>query len=207
MQIAIALFDRMTALDAIGPYEVLSRLPGAEVRFVAAESGPKRCDTQALALVADHTLDEVPNPDVLVVPGGAGTRGPEGAEMLDWIRSAHATSRWTTSVCTGSLLLGAAGVLDGLRATSHWLFLDRLREHGAEPARERVVEQGKVLTAAGVSSGIDMALRLAHREGGDDAAQAIQLAIEYDPEPPFDTGSPEKAPEHVVELVRSSESG
>jgi transcriptional regulator GlxA family with amidase domain len=206
VQIAIALFDRMTALDAIGPYEVLSRLPGADVRFVASETGPKRCDTGALALVADHALEEVPSPDVVVVPGGEGTRGPEGAELIDWIRATHETSRWTTSVCTGSLLLGAAGVLDGLRATSHWLFLDRLSEHGAEPTGERVVEQGKVMTAAGVSSGIDMALRLAHREAGDDVARAIQLAIEYDPQPPFDAGSPEKAPEHVVELVRSAES-
>ncbi len=207
MEIAIALFDRMTALDAVGPYEVLSRLPGANVRFVAAEAGPKRCDTQALALVADRTLEDVPTPEIVVVPGGEGTRGPEGEELVEWIRTAHESSRWTTSVCTGSLLLGAAGVLDGLKATSHWLYLDRLREHGAEPTLERVVEQGKVVMAAGVSSGIDMALRLAQLEAGDDVAQAIQLAIEYDPEPPFDAGSPHKAPNHVVELVRSAEPG
>ena len=201
MEIAIALYDRMTALDAVGPYEALSRLPGAEIRFVAAEAGPKRCDTKVLALVADHTLDEVPAPDVMVIPGGAGSREESGAALLEWIRTAHESSRWTTSVCTGSLLLGAAGVLDGLGATSHWLFLEHLREYGAEPTPERVVERGKVITAAGVSSGIDMALRLIQLEAGDDAAQAIQLAIEYDPQPPFDAGSPSKAPDRIVELV------
>jgi transcriptional regulator GlxA family with amidase domain len=125
--------------------------------------------------------------------------------VIDWIRSVHEQTTWTTSVCTGSLLLGAAGVLDGLKATSHWLLLDRLREFGAEPTGERVVEQGKVITAAGVSSGIDMALRLAAHVAGEDLAQAIQLGIEYDPQPPFDAGSPAKAPQHVVELVTGFE--
>ena len=204
MEIAIALFERVTALDAIGPYEVLRRLPRVDVRFVAAEAGPKRCDSGALALVADWTLAEVPNPDVVVVPGGPGTREGAGAELVEWIRAAHASTRWTTSVCTGSLLLGAAGVLQGMRATSHWLHVERLRALGAEPTSERVVEEGKVLTAAGVSSGIDMALRLAALEAGEEVAQAIQLAIEYDPQPPFDAGSPASAPRHVVELVRAA---
>jgi putative intracellular protease/amidase len=202
MEIAILIFDRLTALDAVGPYEVLSRLPGAEVRFVAEEPGPKRTETDMLSLVADHALADVSEPEILVVPGGFGTRPLIGHEpVMDWIRSAHERSTWTTSVCTGSLLLGAAGVLDGLKATSHWLELERLREFGAEPTGERVVEQGKVITAAGVSSGIDMALRLAAHVAGEDVAQAIQLGIEYDPQPPFDAGSPQKAPRHVVELV------
>jgi transcriptional regulator GlxA family with amidase domain len=203
MEIAIPLYDGVTALDAIGPYEVLSRLPGAEVRFVGVETGPKRTDMRALGLVADLTLDEVAAPDVIMVPGsGEGGRNPPGEALVDWIRAAHETSRWTTSVCTGSLLLGQAGVLEGLSATSHWLYLDRLREHGADPTSERVVRQGKVITAAGVSSGIDMGLRLVQLEAGDAVAQAIQLGLEYDPQPPFDAGSPDKASEQVVELVR-----
>jgi putative intracellular protease/amidase len=207
MEIAIPIYDGVTALDAIGPYEPLSRLPGAEIRFVAVEAGPKKCDTQALALVADYSVDDVPSPDVIVVPGGEGSRRESGEALLDWIRSAHQSSRWTTSVCTGSLLLGKAGLLEGLKATSHWLYLDLLREYGAEPTLERVVEQGKVVTAAGVSSGIDMALRLIQLEAGDDVAQAIQLSVEYDPQPPLDAGSPAKAPDHIVDLVRATEHG
>ena len=197
------LFERLTALDAIGPYEVLSRLPGAEVLFVAAQPGSKRTDTGALALTADRALSEVPQPDIVVVPGGRGTRDQRHDELLAWIQQAHQTSRWTTSVCTGALLLGAAGILEGLRATTHWLFFDQLREFGAEPTLERVVEQGKVVTAAGVSSGIDMGLRLAAHLAGDDIAQMIQLGIEYDPQPPFDSGSPEKAPANLVEAMRA----
>jgi transcriptional regulator GlxA family with amidase domain len=204
VQIAIPLFDRLTALDAIGPYEVLSRLPGAEVLFVAAEPGPKRTDTDALALTAEHGLSEVPQPDIVVVPGGRGTRDQPHHELIAWIQQAHQSSRWTTSVCTGALLLGAAGILEGLRATTHWLFFEQLREFGAEPTLERVVEQGNVITAAGVSSGIDMALRLAQLIAGDEVSQAIQLSIEYDPQPPFDAGSPDKAPGSIVELVRGS---
>jgi len=204
VQIAILLYDGFTALDAVGPYEVLSRLPGAEVRFVAVEPGPKTTETHMLSLVADHAIEDVPSPEILLVPGGFGTRRLLGDEqVLGWIRRAHETSQWTTSVCTGSLLLGAAGVLNGLRATSHWVSLERLREFGAEPTLERVVEQGKVVTSAGVSSGIDMALVLISRIAGDEVAQAIQLSIEYDPQPPFDAGSPAKAPKEIVELVRT----
>ena len=199
MQIALLLFDGLTALDAVGPYEVLSRLPGAEVRFAASQPGPKRTADGALALVADHSLVEVAEPEIIVVPGGPGTaRAVEDADALDWLRAAHRTSRWTTSVCTGSLLLGAAGILDGLRATSHWMALDDLGRYGAQPAGERVVEEGKVVTAAGVSAGIDMALAVAARVAGADVAQSIQLMIEYAPQPPFDAGSPRTAPEHVV---------
>jgi transcriptional regulator GlxA family with amidase domain len=202
VQIAIPLFERLTALDAIGPYEVLSRLPGAEVIFVAAEPGPKRTDTGALSLTADRGLGEILQPDIVVVPGGSGTRDQPHDELVAWIQHVHQNSRWTTSVCTGALLLGAAGVLDGLRATTHWLFFDQLRAFGAEPTLERVVEEGKVVTAAGVSSGIDMALRLVQLIAGDEVAQAVQLSIEYDPQPPFDAGSPAKAPEPIVQLVR-----
>jgi transcriptional regulator GlxA family with amidase domain len=204
VDIAIPLFERFTALDAVGPYEVLSRLPGASVTFLAAEPGPKRTENGMLTLVADRSLEELPSPEVVVVPGGIGTRALLGdEELLGWIRRAHDTSRFTTSVCTGSLLLGAAGVLEGLEATTHWPVLDMLSRFGARPTSRRVVEQGKVITAAGVSSGIDMALLLAARLAGDQVAQAIQLAIEYDPEPPFDTGSTEKAPDELVKLVRS----
>ena len=203
MEIAIPLYDRFTALDAVGPYEVLWRLPGARVRWIGAEARPYATD-HGLKLVAEATFDGVPAPDVIVVPGGTGTLAAlEDRRLVDWIRAADATSTWTTSVCTGALLLGAAGLLGGLRATPHWAYLDRLAAYGAEPASERVVEQGKVITSAGVSSGIDMALTLAARIAGDDVARAIQLRIEYDPEPPFDAGSTAKAPAHIVALAQS----
>ena len=202
MDVAIAAFDGMNALDAVGPYEVLRPLPGARVHFVATETGLKH-DSAAFALLADETLDEVPRPDVVVVPGGPGSRAAmEDEALLDWLREAHRHSRWTTSVCTGSLILGAAGLLQGLRATTHWLALERLAELGADAISERVVEQGKIITGAGVSAGIDMALLLAERLAGAEIAQAVQLSIEYDPEPPFDAGSPEKASAEVVERVR-----
>ena len=208
MRIAILIFDRLTALDAVGPYEVLSRLPGAELSFVAKEPGPKRTDTGALALTADRSLDELPNPDLVLVPGGEGNRSLlDDDEVLGWLRGAHRGSTWTTSVCTGALVLGAAGILDGLRATTHWAFRERLREFGAKPVAERVVIEGKVITAAGVSAGIDMALHLAALEVGEEFAQAVQLGIEYDPAPPFDAGSPEKAPPEIVEAVRNAEIG
>jgi putative intracellular protease/amidase len=207
VRIAIPIFEGITALDAVGPYEVLSRLPDAEVVFVGAVPGPKRTENGALALTADAALTDVPDPEVIVVPGGFGTRGLMTDEtMLSWLRSADASSTWTTSVCTGSLLLAAAGLLDGLRATTHWLELETLRQFGAEPVSERVVVQGKVITAAGVSSGIDMALTLAAAIAGDEIAQAIQLGIEYDPEPPFHSGSVAKAPPEIVELVRARRS-
>ncbi|CAL9373118.1 DJ-1/PfpI family protein [Streptomyces sp. Tu 3180] len=204
MQIAVVLFDRFTALDAVGPYETLGRLPDARTVFVAERTGPVRADTGALALTADRTLAEVQSPDIVVVPGGPGqTPQMENEALLDWLRTADATSTWTTSVCTGSLLLAAAGLLEGRRATSHWLALDQLRRFGAEPTGERVVTDGKYMTAAGVSSGIDMGLTLLGRIAGDEHAQAVQLATEYDPQPPYDAGSPGKAPAHLVERLRS----
>ena len=202
MQIAILLYEKLTALDAIGPYEVLRSVPGWEVRFVGAERGAVRTDSGALGLSADYSLGEVPEADVVLVPGGEGSEAlMEDERILSWLREIDRGTKWTTSVCTGSLVLGAAGLLEGKRATSHWLFLDRLGELGADPVGGRYVEDGKVVTAAGVSAGIDMALHLVGREAGPEVAQAIQLGIEYDPQPPYDTGSPAKAPEPIVELV------
>jgi len=206
VQIAILIFDGLTALDAVGPYEVLSRVPGAEVRFVGKQQGPKRTDTGGLGLEADLAISELPRAEVVLIPGGAGSRPlMQDPEVLDWVRAVHRDSTWTTSVCTGALVLGAAGILDGKRATTHWAFMDRLAQLGAKPVAERVVEDGKVVTAAGVSAGIDMALTLAGRLAGDQVAQAIQLGIEYDPQPPFDTGSPTKASPELVELIRSTQ--
>jgi putative intracellular protease/amidase len=206
MEIAILVYDGFTALDAVGPYEVLSRLPGATTAFVATTAGPVTTDTGILTLVASRGIAEVPRPDVVVVPGGPGEVAVRaGGAALDWLRAVHPTTTWTTSVCTGSLILGAAGLLGGRRATTHWLAFDQLRELGAEPVHERVVveEEHRIITAAGVSAGIDMGLSLAARLAGDQVAQAIQLGIEYDPQPPFDCGSPDRAPGRVVELLRA----
>jgi transcriptional regulator GlxA family with amidase domain len=203
MQIAILLYDRMTALDAVGPYEILSRLPGAETVFVAERAGPVVVDTGRLSLVAEAGLDEVPRPDLLLVPGGPAAPTSPGP-VLDWLRDADGGTTWTTSVCTGSLALGAAGLLVGRRATSHWLAVDMLAGFGAVPTRERVVIDGKYATAAGVSAGIDLALRLAAEIAGEEFAQSVQLAVEYDPEPPFDAGSPEKAPAAIVSRLREN---
>jgi putative intracellular protease/amidase len=204
MEIAILLYDNFTALDAVGPYEVLSRLPDARIKFVATVPGPIRSDTRALAMMADYPLIQVPRPDLLLIPGGPGDEATAAdATVLDWVRTAHENTKWTASVCTGSLILAAAGVLAGVEATTHWCRYDRLAELGAKPTGRRVVREGKIFTAAGVSSGIDLALELARIEAGDDFAQGIQLGIEYDPQPPFDAGSPEKAPPHVVQMVRA----
>jgi transcriptional regulator GlxA family with amidase domain len=204
VEIAIPIFERITALDAIGPYEVLSRLPGTTVHFLGvAGAGPVRTENGMLGLHADGSLADLPRPDVIVFPGGYGTRALTSDDtVLEWVRTAHVGTRWTTSVCTGALVLGAAGILDGLEATTHWLLLDRLAGFGAHPVSRRVVEQGKVITAAGVSAGIDMALSLAARIAGDELAQGIQLGIEYDPHPPFTGGSTASAPPEIVELVR-----
>jgi transcriptional regulator GlxA family with amidase domain len=204
MQIAVLLYDRFTALDAIGPYEVLSRLPDASLSFVAAESGPVHTDNGMLTILAEHTLEELERPDIVLVPGGPGeVAARAGAETLEWLKRVHETSTWTTAVCTGSLILGAAGLLEGKRATTHWLALEELAKLGAEPLSERVVYDGKIVTAAGVSAGIDMALSLAEKIAGRHVAEAIQLSIEYDPQPPFDAGAPEKAPAEVVAVLRA----
>ncbi|MFE9370198.1 DJ-1/PfpI family protein [Streptomyces sp. NPDC006711] len=205
MLIAILLYDRFTALDAVGPYEILARLPGAEVVFAAAQRGPVRTDMGSLALTADRLLSEVTTPDILLVPGGPGTAELlADRAVLDWIHTAARASTWTTSVCSGSLLLAAAGLLDGRRATSHWIALDHLERLGAIPSSERVVFDGKYATAAGVSAGIDLALHLAGRIAGPKVAQAIQLAVEYDPQPPYAAGSISTAPAELITSLRAS---
>jgi transcriptional regulator GlxA family with amidase domain len=173
------------------------------VTFVAAEAGPVRTDNGMLTIEAERALREEPAPDVILIPGGPGEVAQRAGEpMLDWLRAADRTSTWTTSVCTGSLILAAAGLLDGRPATGHWLAMDELRRLGAQPTAQRVVFDGKIVTGAGVSAGIDMALALAERIAGAEVAQAIQLGIEYDPQPPFDAGAPEKAPAAIVEMLR-----
>ena|SRR5437870_1605370 len=200
--IAILLYDRFTALDAVGPYEVLSRLPGHRVTFVATEPGPVSTDNGRLTVLAERSIAELPAPEILLVPGGPGeVAARAGGEALEWVRAAHETTTWTTSVCTGSLILAAAGLLEGKRATSHWLAMEELSRLGAVPVSERVVFDGKIVTAAGVSAGIDMALTFVARLAGERVAQAIQLGIEYDPQPPFNAGSPRTAPAPVVELL------
>jgi transcriptional regulator GlxA family with amidase domain len=203
-QVAIALFPEVTALDAIGPYEVLQRIPSIDVTFVASRTGEVRTENGMLALVADATFAELTNPDVVVFPGGQGTRPLlRDEEVLEWVKKAHGTSVFTSSVCTGSLVLGAAGLLHGLTATTHWASYDELAAVGAQPVPERVVEHldQRIITAAGVSSGIDMALRLVELLVDRTAAEAAQLMIEYDPQPPFDCGSPDRASEAVLERV------
>jgi putative intracellular protease/amidase len=206
MDIAMLLFADVNALDAVGPYEVLRHLPDAHVHFVAPHPGPQHTEDGALALVAESSFDDVTTADVLVVPGGRGEVAIRDSERAcEWVRAIDATSTWTTSVCTGSLILARAGLLTGKRATSHWTALETLRALGAEPTEERVVVQGKVVTAAGVSSGIDMALWLAGQLVSEEQAKAIQLAIEYDPQPPYDSGSTNKAhPELVDRMFRAS---
>ncbi len=205
MQVAIPIYEGFTALDAIGPYDVLQSLPGTEVVFCAPEEGIYRTESSALGVSADRSFADVGSPEIVVVPGGLGNRrlldGPN--PYTEWLAAVHPGTRWTTSVCTGSLLLAAAGLLEDTDAATHWAARDALAGLGANPVAERVVERGKVITAAGVSSGIDMALRLVEVIAGETAAQAVQLAIEYDPDPPHDTGSLEKAPAELVKLVRA----
>ncbi len=204
MQIAAVLFPRLTALDIVGPYEVLQRLPGASVVFVGHEIGTVRTENDFLGLSVDAVFEEVTAPDVVVVPGGHGSRALlEDERVLDWLRAVHPTTIYTTSVCTGSLVLGAAGLLQGLTATTHWSALNDLEALGATPTSQRVVEHldERIITAAGVSSGIDMALRLSELLVDDVAAQAMQLMVEYDPQPPFDCGALAKASPEVVERV------
>lgn len=202
--IAIPLFSRFTALDAVGPYEVLQRIPDFDITFIGHERGVVRSDNGMLGVEIDATYEELPNPDVIIFPGGIGTRDLMSDErVLEWVRTAHATSTFTTSVCTGSLVLAAAGLLGGLSATTHWSALGVLTDYGAIPTGERVVEHidRRIITAAGVSSGIDMALRLVELMVDRTAAEAAQLMIEYDPQPPFDAGSTDKATDAIMTRV------
>jgi transcriptional regulator GlxA family with amidase domain len=203
MQVVFLLYPRFTALDWIGPHDVLNSLPDTECVTVAETAGPVGNESGNLEIVAAKSMAEVDAADILVVPGGLGTRQLLDDEpLLDWVRRIHETTTYTTSVCTGALVLAAAGLLDGAPATTHWLERDLLAELGAKPVPDRVVEHGKVITAAGVSAGIDMGLLLVQKIYGDEAAQAVQLGIEYDPQPPFDSGAPEKADPQIVEAVR-----
>jgi putative intracellular protease/amidase len=204
MQIVIALYDRFTALDAVGPHQVLTRLPGSEVIFASERARGVCDDTGTLTLVADASYADVPSPDVLLIPGGPGQAAQMGdGPLRDWLVQADKTTTWTTSVCTGSLILAAAGLLDGRQATTYWLAMDVLARLGAKPQQQRYVFDGKYATSAGVSAGIDMALALAAKIAGDEMAQRIQLGIEYDPHPPFDSGSPATAPREVVAALRA----
>jgi transcriptional regulator GlxA family with amidase domain len=204
LQVVIPLFPRFTALDAVGPYEVLQRIPQIDVTIIGHERGEVRSDNGMLGIGVDATFEDHPEPDVIVFPGGVGTRPLENDErVLEWVRHAHATSRFTTSVCTGSLVLGAAGLLWGLSATTHWSCYPELGAHGAVPVAQRVVEHldRRIITAAGVSSGIDMALRLVELLVDRTAAEAAQLMIEYDPQPPCDSGSLAKADDTIIARV------
>ncbi|KAA1432527.1 DJ-1/PfpI family protein [Mycolicibacter arupensis] len=195
MQIAVVLYPDFTALDFIGPYEVLRQLPQAQVRFVWHTPGPVTADSGVLVVGATHSLDETPSPDVILVPGGPGCMAAaRDTVLLEWLRRAQRTATWTASVCTGSVVLAAAGLLEGKRATSHWSALSALKPFGADPVGdERIVHHGDMVTGAGVSAGIDLALWLAAQIAGEQRAKAIQLLIEYDPQPPFDSGHTSKA--------------
>jgi transcriptional regulator GlxA family with amidase domain len=204
VRIAILLFEKLAAQDAVGPYEAFRCVPGWEVEFVGLRKGEVRAEG-GLGMSADRALTEVGDADAVLVPGGRGVDDLLADEtVLPWLREIDRTTKWTISVCTGALLLGAAGLLEGKRATSNWLALEDLRKYGADPVGGRWVEDGKTITAAGVTAGIDMALHLISREAGPEIAQAVQLGIEYDPEPPFDCGSPQKAPPEIVELVNAA---
>lgn len=203
MQLAIVLFPDVTALDVVGPCEVLHRLPGLSVVFVGFEAGIVHTDGP-VGLVADATFADAPRPDLILVPGGPGVdRLREDPRFVEWLRAAHPTTRYTASVCTGALALGAAGLLDGLTATTHWGQLDVLADFGAVPTSERIVEHlpERIITAAGVSAGIDLGLRLCELLEDATAAQAMQLLVEYDPQPPHRYLAPAEVPADVLDRL------
>ncbi len=208
MIVSCLLFDRLTTLDAIGPVTVLARMPGTDVQFVGLYKGEVRSVQSGLGLITDHDLESAPQCDLLLVPGGPGVRALlDNEPALSWIRKTHRDAQWTASVCTGALLLGAAGLLKGHDATTHWNAQQELATYGARPTRKRIVVSGNIITAAGVSAGIDMALTLVSLVRGEDIARAIQLKIEYDPAPPFDGGSPDKESIDIVALARGALTG
>ena len=206
IKIVILLFDRITALDAVGPFEVLSKIPNSKVYFAAIEPGTVSC-MGGLKLVAEYPIKDITEADILVIPGGTGINNLlNNVDILDWIIKIHKTTKYTASVCTGSLLLGAAGLLKNLRATTHWNHIEKLKNFGAEPVKSRYVIDGKVITSAGVSAGIDMSLKLAELVGSESLSKLIQLAIEYDPEPPYDAGSPDKISKELLAVFHKANS-
>ncbi|HET9875441.1 MAG TPA: DJ-1/PfpI family protein [Mycobacterium sp.] len=206
MIIAIGIYPGFTALDWVGPYQVFTNLPGAQVVLCAAERGTVNDDNNLVHLRIDASFAEVERPDVILIPGGWATRAMarDGHPIVDWVRDAHTHSTWTTSVCTGALILGAARLLTGQRATTHWAAYDTLASYGAIPTEQRVVKAGHIMTGAGVSAGIDLALTLVADLAGDQVARAIQLGIEYDPQPPYDCGAPSKAPQGIRDVAAAA---
>lgn len=202
--VGLVLYPQFTALDIVGPFQTLVDVPGLDVFFVAAQKGPVVDHSGKFSLEATHSFDDIDSLDVVVVPGGFADRGIDSTNsVVQFIKKIHPTTTWTTSVCTGSIFLAHAGILNGLTATTHWASYDRLQELGAIPTEQRVIKQGKIITAAGVSAGIDMGLVLVAALEGEDMAKLIQLAIEYDPQPPFDSGAPSKVTPEFKEFVLS----
>ncbi len=204
MEIAILIYNGFTALDVVGPYEILSRFPGVTVKFAAKEKGVVESEYKFLKMTADYSIQEISRADILLVPGSTAAfmQVAKDKEVVNWISAIHSTTRWTTAVCSGTVILAATGLLNGLEVTSHWGVYDQLRKLNTNPVAERFVQNGKIITAAGVSAGIDMALNLAALEQGEEFAQMLQLVIEYDPKPKFDTGSLAKAPQHIIDIAR-----
>lgn len=204
LTIAILLFDNFAALDVVGPYEVLSKIPQSKIYMTAVKKGLYK-DVKGMQIMADYSLEDIQNPDILLIPGGFGIDALlQNSEIIRWIQNGHATSQWTVSVCSGALLLAAAGILKGVRATTHWNRKEQLKKYGVIIENKRYVQDKKIITAAGVSAGIDMSLYLLSLIVNENYAKTIQLAMEYDPQPPFDCGSPEKAPQEIVNRIRQS---
>ena len=203
MKIAILLFDNFTALDVVGPYEVLSHIPGSKIYFTAEKNGLYK-NSKGIGIPADYSLNEIEDPEIVVIPGGFGIDAIlDNKVILNWLNSVHEKSRWTTSVCSGSILLASAGILNGRRVTTHWNRVEQLKKYPVEFVKERYVKDGKIITSAGVSAGIDMALYLTSLVINEKFAKLIQLAIEYDPKPPFDSGSPDKASKEIIDMIRA----
>lgn len=205
MNLSAFIFDELTLLDLIGPLEILARIPNLEITLIGKKLTPISTSVANIKLTPQKTITELANTDILLVPGGFGTRAlSNDASLLAEIARLHQTTQWTVSICTGSILLAAAGLLSSIAATTHWSAVEELEHFGAIYKAERVIVQDKIITAAGVSSGIDMALLLASKLKGEMLAKAIQLSIEYDPRPPFEAGSPQKAGAEIVEIVRNA---